>query len=152
LYNRIHTLTDDKSHRPLTTHGVTMQQSTLGNMAILLAQGNPRSQQQGSLYIVAAQDSKILTERVNDLISLGLWGQLAGDFFSWQNSQAPLLAMQVTEKFEAGNPDDHWLSLRLWLSNNPWYWLVGVVLLSGLIMYIAVLLLRRRNKAVTEDW
>ncbi|WP_137168046.1 cellulose biosynthesis cyclic di-GMP-binding regulatory protein BcsB [Salinimonas lutimaris] len=151
LHNRIHTLSDDKSHRPLTTHGTTTQQSSLGEMAVLVAQRNPRTEQ-GSLYIVAAQDSRLLTARIDDLVSLGLWGQLAGDFFSWQDRRAPLLAMQVAEKFEAGNPDDHWLSLRIWLSNNPWYWLIGVVLLVGLIMYIAVQLLRRRNKAVTEDW
>ena len=85
-------------------------------------------------------------------MSLGLWGQLAGDFFSWEDSAQPLIAMQVAPQFELGEADNRLLSLRLWLSNNPWYWLLGLAFLIVLCTWLAVMLLKRRNQAVTEDW
>lgn len=152
LHNRIHKLTDNRRHDPLKISGVTNQQSSLGDMAVLLARKNPLAQSTGNLYLIAAQTPAQLTERMNDLVSLGLWGQLAGDFFSWEDSAQPLIAMQVAPQFELGEADNRLLSLRLWLSNNPWYWLLGLAFLIVLCTWLAVMLLKRRNQAVTEDW
>ena len=152
LHNRIHKLTGSANQEVLQLSGTTSQQSTLGEMGVLTALKNPRTDTTGSLYIVAAQTPEILTQRVYDLVSLSLWGQMAGDFFSWQTAEQPLVAMQVAQQFELGEPDNRWLALRLWLSNNPWYWLLAVGALILLCTIIAVMLLRRRNQAVTEDW
>ncbi|QPG06080.1 cellulose biosynthesis cyclic di-GMP-binding regulatory protein BcsB [Salinimonas marina] len=152
LHNRIHKLTGSANQEILQLSGTTSQQSTLGEMGVLSALQNPRTDSTGSLYIVAAQTPEILTQRVYDLVSLSLWGQMAGDFFSWQDAQQPLVAMQVAQQFELGEPDNRWLELRLWLSNNPWYWLLAVAALILLCTTVAVMLLRRRNQAVTEDW
>ena len=152
LHNRIRRVADDKGHAPLTTRGATTQQSGLEDMAVLIAEKNPASESTGNVYIIATQTPELMTTRINELVSLSLWGQMAGDFFSWQDAESPLLAMQVADQFEMGEAGNGWLSLRMWLSNNPWYWLVGVALIVIISTFIAVLLLRRRNKAMTEQW
>ncbi|MBD3586959.1 cellulose biosynthesis cyclic di-GMP-binding regulatory protein BcsB [Salinimonas sp. HHU 13199] len=152
LHNRIRKVADDKNHAPLLTKGATTQQSGLENMAVLIAEKNPAAENTGNVYIIATQTPELMAARINELVSLSLWGQLAGDFFSWQDAQEPLLAMQVAEQFEIGEAGNSWLSLRMWLSNNPWYWLVVVALIVIISTFIAVLLLRRRNKAMTEQW
>ncbi len=152
LHNRIRKVTNDENHVPLTTKGATTQQSGLEKMAVLIAEKNPAAENTGNVYIIATQTPALMASRINELVSLSLWGQMAGDFFSWQDDQAPLLAMQVADQFEMGEAGNGWLSLRMWLSNNPWYWLVGVALIVIISTFIAVLLLRRRNKAMTEQW
>ena len=152
LHNRIYNFTDTGNEDIFQLSGVTKQKSTLGEMAVISARKNPRSEETGSLYILAAQTPELLNQRVDDLISLSLWGQLEGDFFSWQNASQPLLAMQVEQQFQLGEEDNRLLELRMWLSNNPWYWLLALAVLILLCTTIAVVLLRRRNQAVTEDW
>ncbi|WP_218354762.1 cellulose biosynthesis cyclic di-GMP-binding regulatory protein BcsB [Alteromonas lipotrueiana] len=152
LHNRIYNFTDTGSEDIFQLSGITKQKSTLGEMAVISARKNPRSEETGSLYILAAQTPELLNQRVDDLISLSLWGQLEGDFFSWQNASQPLLAMQVEQQFQLGEEDNRLLELRMWLSNNPWYWLLALAVLILLCTTIAVVLLRRRNQAVTEDW
>lgn len=152
LHNRIREAVDDKGHTPLQMRGTTEQVSGLDTMAVLIAQQNPRSQETGNMYIIAAQTPALLSARINDLVSLSLWGQLAGDFFSWRDARQPLMAMQVAETFELGEPASGWLRLRLWMSNNPWYWLIAVAVVVLLSAWLAMVLLKRRNKAVTEQW
>ena len=60
--------------------------------------------------------------------------------------------MQVSDKYEVGEADDRWLHLRLWLSNNPWYWLIGFVLVVFVVSLLIYLLLKRRNKQVQDSW
>ena len=152
LHNRIREVTKDTDHSPLRIQGMTEQQSGLNDMAVLVAQKNPAADDPGSVYIIAAETPAVLTQRVDDLVSLSLWGQLAGDFFSWRSADRPLLAMQVAEQFEVGEPGSGWLALRMWMSNNPWYWLIGVALIIIFSTLIAAVLLRRRNQTITEQW
>lgn len=150
LHNRVRNLTQDRSFKAMKVEGNTIQESDLGPQAILTAHANPNSND--TLFIVAAQTSELLNDRVSDLVSLSMWGQLAGDFFAWSDSRAPSLIMQVNETYEIGESDDAWLQLRLWLSNNPWYWLVGFVVLVFSISLLIYLLLKRRNKKVQDSW
>jgi hypothetical protein len=150
LHNRVRNLTQDQSFKAMKVEGNTIQESDLGPQAILTAHANPDSND--TLFIVAAQTSDLLNDRVNDLVSLSMWGQLAGDFFAWSDSRSPSLVMQVNETYEIGESNDAWLQLRLWLSNNPWYWLIGFVVLVFSISLLFYLLLKRRNKKVQDSW
>lgn len=152
LHNRVRDLTNDESYRQMRVTGATVQQSGLGEQAILLAEKHPRSSTTDTMFIITAQTPEYLFARMNDLISLSLWGQLAGDFFVWDDALSPKLVMQVSEKFELGEANNYWLTLRLWLSNNPWYWLVSFLLLVFFVSLLIYLLLKRRNKQIQESW
>ncbi|CAB9495391.1 cellulose biosynthesis cyclic di-GMP-binding regulatory protein BcsB [Alteromonas macleodii] len=152
LYNRIRTLTDDMSFKAMRVDGHTVQESDLGEQAVLTAQEHPTSSQTDTMFIIAAQSPELLQARVADLVSLSMWGQMAGDFFAWKNALSPSLVMQVSDKYEVGAGDDNWLYLRLWLSNNPWYWLIGFVAIVFVVSLFIYLLLKRRNKQVQESW
>ncbi len=152
LYNQIRNMTDDKSFKEMRIDGNTVQESDLGEQAILTAQAHPVSSDTDTLFIMAAQTPEILQARVEDLVSLSLWGQMAGDFFAWKDALSPSLIMQVSEKYEVGEADDNWLHLRLWLSNNPWYWLIGFIILVFIVSMVIYLLLKRRNEQVQDSW
>ena len=152
LYNRIRTLTDDMSFKAMRVDGHTVQESDLGEQAVLTAQEHPTSSQTDTMFIIAAQSPELLQARVADLVSLSMWGQMAGDFFAWKNALSPSLVMQVSDKYEVGAGDDNWLYLRLWLSNNPWYWLIGFVAIVFVVSLFIYLLLKRRNKQVQDSW
>ncbi len=152
LHNRIRDLTDDESYRKMRVTGATVQQSNLGKQGVLLAEKHPISDATDTMFIIAAQSPEYLFQRVNDLISLSLWGQLAGDFFVWDNPLSPELVMQVSEQYELGEANNLWLTARLWLSNNPWYWLVAFVLLVFLVSLLAYVLLKRRNQQIQDSW
>ncbi|GFD76407.1 cellulose biosynthesis cyclic di-GMP-binding regulatory protein BcsB [Alteromonas marina] len=152
LYNQIRNMTDDKSFKEMRIDGNTVQESDLGAQAILTAQAHPVSSDTDTLFIMAAQTPELLQARVEDLVSLSLWGQMAGDFFAWKDALSPSLIMQVSEKYEVGEADDNWLHLRLWLSNNPWYWLIGFIILVFIVSMVIYLLLKRRNEQVQDSW
>ena len=152
LYNHIRTVTGDESFKEMRTNGQTVQKNDLGEQAILTAQAHPTSSQTDTLFIVAAQTPELLQTRVTELVSLSMWGQMAGDFFAWKDALSPSLVMQVNDKYEVGAADDNWLHLRLWLSNNPWYWLIGFVVTVFVVSLIIYLLLKRRNKQVQDSW
>jgi len=100
LYNQIRNMTDDKSFKEMRIDGNTVQESDLGEQAILTAQAHPVSSDTDTLFIMAAQTPELLQARVEDLVSLSLWGQMAGDFFAWKDALSPSLIMQVSEKYE----------------------------------------------------
>ena len=152
LYNHIRTVTGDESFKEMRTNGQTVQKNDLGEQAILTAQAHPTSSQTDTLFIVAAQTPELLQTRVTELVSLSMWGQMAGDFFAWKDALSPSLVMQVNDKYEVGEADDNGLHLRLWLSNNPWYWLIGFVVTVFVVSLIIYLLLERRNKQVQDSW
>ncbi|MFZ8201592.1 cellulose biosynthesis cyclic di-GMP-binding regulatory protein BcsB [Alteromonas portus] len=152
LYNGIRTMTGDQSFKEMRIDGHTVQKSDLGEQAILTAQEHPVSTQTDTLFILAAQTPELLNARVEDLVSLSMWGQMGGDFFAWKDGLSPSLVMQVSDKYEVGEADDTWLHLRLWLSNNPWYWLIGFVFVVFVVSLLVYLLLKRRNKQVQESW
>ncbi|MDO6568220.1 cellulose biosynthesis cyclic di-GMP-binding regulatory protein BcsB [Alteromonas sp. 1_MG-2023] len=152
LYNRVRDIANDKSYRKMRTSGVTVQESDLGEQAVLIAERHPNNSATDTLFLLVAQTPELLNSRINDLTSLSLWGQMAGDFFVWDDNLTPLLVMQVSEKFEVGDADNFWLTTRLWLSNNPWYWLISFMLLVFLVSLLIYLLLRRRNKQVQDSW
>ncbi|MEP3513157.1 MAG: cellulose biosynthesis cyclic di-GMP-binding regulatory protein BcsB, partial [Lentilitoribacter sp.] len=111
LYNRVRDFSNDKSYRQMLTEGTTVQESDLGDNAVFVAQRHPNGTNSDTLFLLVAQTPEQLTARVDDLISLSLWGQMAGDFFVWNDNKSPLLIMQVNDKYEMGESDDVLLTL-----------------------------------------
>ncbi|MDF2179653.1 cellulose biosynthesis cyclic di-GMP-binding regulatory protein BcsB [Aliiglaciecola sp. CAU 1673] len=128
--------------------GYLEQVSSLGNMAVMTAMATEK----GQSAIIAAQNAKILNARIDDITSLTLWGQLNGDFFAWEDSKAPLIAMQVAERKTLGNAEDLWLEIRLWLSSHPWAWLAALVAVILLLSLLLHLMLKRRNAKLEDEW
>lgn len=138
--------------RDIVEKANTQQQSSLGELGVLIMKENEDASSPGSLMIIASESAEILTQRVEDLIGLSLWGQLNGDFFVWKNSEKPELAMRLASQYEIGEPTSKWLEYRMWLSNHPWYWIIAVlviVILGSVLSYIA---LKRRNKELSSSW
>lgn len=133
-------------------HGITAQQSELGGLGVLLAQENPRSENTGTVFILAADTAETMLARTTDLISPAIWGQLGGDFVVWENNETPSLVMQVADVYVIGAYDDVWLETRMWLTNHPWYWLIGFIAMAVFCALLAFWLLRRRNKKIQEKW
>ncbi|OFC68808.1 cellulose biosynthesis cyclic di-GMP-binding regulatory protein BcsB [Alteromonas confluentis] len=151
LHNRLRDASEERKPG-FIMHGATVQQSTLGNMGVLVAQKNPQGQRTGTVFMMAAENAELLADRMQDLTSPAIWGQLAGDFVAWDNSEQPELVMQVADVYVVGEFEDSWLQTRMWLSNHPWIWLMALVIVVIVCAALALLLLRRRNKKIQENW
>ncbi|SHO59315.1 cellulose biosynthesis cyclic di-GMP-binding regulatory protein BcsB [Vibrio quintilis] len=150
LYNRVVKGSENPDRKTAATD-FTLQESSLGSLATFIAMKNPATVKNGTLFIIAADSSKTLTQRVSQLVKSPLWSQLSGDFFVWQDAKKPLLVMQVSGRFNIGQARK-WAELEAWVSNNPWYWLAGallVVLLTSLIIYA---LIKRRYQKIKQAW
>lgn len=131
--------------------GNVSQVSGLGPMGGLSLMSNPLQGASGAVLVVTAEDEARLTARIDTLIQPQVWSQLHGGLMLWQDMDTPVVRAQVVDRFEIGDSSD-WLLLRLWLSNNPWYWLVLVVVGALLVVVSASwLLLRRRRSLEMQD-
>jgi hypothetical protein len=155
LQNHLHNIVrnDEKESIALRIPATTEQISDIGRMAVLLA----APEQVGSLspsasLQIVTKTPSLMDDRLGDLISLSLWGQLAGDTFVWESAEQPLLAMQIHSKYVVGEARSTWLTIRLWLTNHPWYWLVMVVTFCLLLAIIVYRMTQRRYRAVSEQW
>ncbi len=151
LHNRLREASE-KQKPGFIMHGATLQQSSLGDLGVLIAQKNPQGQGTGTVFMMAAETPELLNSRMQDLISPAIWGQLAGDFVAWDNSEQPELVMQVADVYVVGEFEDSWLQTRMWLSNHPWTWLAALIIVVLICSLLALLLLRRRNKKIQENW
>jgi hypothetical protein len=152
LRNRIHEVSGNKPPKTMKVQNKTVQASSLGEMAVLIAQQGPSPSESNTLFVIAAATPSLVNERIQDLVSLSLWGQLAGDLFAWDSFEKPLIVMQVNDQFVIGDKQSPWMSIRIWLSNNPWYWLVAVLLVIMLISALVFISLKRRNQRLVDSW
>ncbi|WP_289031328.1 cellulose biosynthesis cyclic di-GMP-binding regulatory protein BcsB [uncultured Paraglaciecola sp.] len=152
LQNSVQTSLKETTDALMTVNGTTLQNSTLGDLGVLIMKENPSSSETGSVLIIAAETTDILTERVSELVSLNLWGQLAGDFFAWSSPEKPDLTMRVSSKFQLGETTSLWLELRMWLSNNPMYWILAVLALVIIASWLCYIALKARNKNIESSW
>jgi hypothetical protein len=151
LFNRV---SGDAYNAYLRKQGAmefTLEESSLGEMAVLVGSKNPTAQESGTLFFIVADSTPILSERISELVQGPLWGQLSGDFFAWDNSETPQIIMQVSRTYEVGQADTI-SEIKAWLSNNPWYWLVVVFLLVLLASFITYTLVKNRNEKLKEQW
>jgi hypothetical protein len=123
---------------------VVVQKSDLGDLGILAAFRNPDGSSSDSLVVITAKDTPTLERRVGTLVQPELWGQLKGDLVAWTDIATPMFSSQVATSYEVGSRN-FWLMLRLTLSNNPWYWLGGVLVALAIVVVCATMLLKRRR-------
>ena len=124
------------------------QRGNLGNIGILAAFRNPWSEEFRTIAVLSASDTDRLIESANSLISPGVWGQMRGDFFSW-NPENQVFATFVSRP-EVVAPDDFWLRIRLILSQAPQLWFFAALAAVAIFVLSATLLIRRRIRRLAE--
>lgn len=130
--------------------GSVTQVSGLGAMGGLSLLRNPLSGARGPVLVVTAEDDMLLRARVESLIRPQVWSQLNGGLVLWQDADTPVVSARVVDRFEIGQDTD-WLLLRLWLSNQPWYWLALVVAGTVLLVLALTWLVRRRKNRLDSE-
>lgn len=150
LYNHM-TNNDDLPFKYNKTSAFTVTEGSLGQFSVLLASENPSTNEKGTLVVIAADSSEILTTRIKELIQSSLWSQLSGDLFAWQDAKSPLIVMQVSNQYEIGEASPL-LEVSAWGSNHPWYLLLIAFLITSLFCILTYILLKRRHKKIKEEW
>jgi cellulose synthase operon protein B len=116
----------------------------LDGLGMMMAMHNPHSITPATVTVIAADSHEMLTQRVTDLLTPQVWAQLRGDLVVWEGPRDAVVTMQVNEYFEMGE-QDHWNTLALIFSNNPWYMLAALLLTILLIGLLSRGYLRRRE-------
>ncbi|MBE0510562.1 MAG: cellulose biosynthesis cyclic di-GMP-binding regulatory protein BcsB [Chromatiales bacterium] len=118
----------------------------LDKQAVMLAMRYPGQMDTHTLTILSADSHALLTQRVQSLLQPQLWNQLHGDLVSWEGLGKPLLGMRVNNFYEVGE-QARWDRIMLSLSNNPWYWILALLLSAVLMALLARRYLRRHEAA-----
>ena len=134
----------------LALEGHVEQRGALGDGALLAALANPAGG--GTVSVVTADSNARLVDSVDALIQPQVWGQLRGDLAAWRDRESPVHTLQVSGGYVVGDPDQPVNTLRLWLSNNPWYWAIGVLAVVTLAAWLLYRLLLRRNRRQQAKW
>ena len=134
----------------LALEGHVEQRGDLGDGALLAALANPAGG--GTVSVVTADSHARLVDSVDALIQPQVWGQLRGDLAAWRDRESPVHTLQVSGGYVVGDPDQPVNTLRLWLSNNPWYWAIGVLVVVTLAAWLLYRLLLRRNRRQQAQW
>lgn len=130
---------------PAQSHADTIiNNGTLDKRGMLMAMRNPHSPDPAALMIISADNHSLLTQRVNDLLTPRIWGQLKGDLVLWEGPTDAVVSMQVGEFYETGE-NALWHRLILNLSNNPWYMLAALFITIFSISLLTRGYLRRRE-------
>ncbi len=117
---------------------------SLDSRGVLLAMRNPHSPTPAALTVISADTHTLLAQRVADLLTPQIWGQLKGDLVLWEGPEDPVVSMQIGEHYEVGEKD-RWHMLVLTLSNNPWYMLAALLITIFGISLLTRGYLRRRE-------
>jgi len=141
----LHPAPAPRTPSPDSLHGSITQVSGLGPQGGLTLQRNPLASGSSPLLIVTAENAALLGQRVDNLVDPAIWTQLDGDLMLWGEADQPVVTGRVAERFEIGDGSS-WLLLRLWMSNQPWYWL-ALVLLGTILLVVCVLWLLRKRQA-----
>lgn len=123
---------------------VLSQSDGLDSMGVLMALRSPHSKTPATLTVIAADSHRLLGQRVADLLSPQIWGQLDGDLVAWEGPQDGVITMQVGDYYEVGDQDP-WNRLILTVSNNPWYLLAALVVSFLIIGLLSLRYLRKRE-------
>lgn len=125
------------------------QQGQLGDLGVMAAFRNPYASESATLTLLTAQTEALLQQRLLNLVDASIWSQIRGDLLIWRDTPEQVVSMQVADHYEMGEHSG-WMQLRMTLSNNPWFWLSGVVVLLVIASVLAVRLLRRRKAAMEQ--
>lgn len=130
--------------------GQVEQTGAIGDGALLAALANPAGK--GTVSVFTADSNTQLADSMDTLIEPAIWGQLRGDLAAWRDRDSPVHTLQVSGGYVVGDPDQPVATLRVWLSNNPWYWAIGVLVVVTLAAWMLYQLLLRRNRRQQAQW
>lgn len=130
--------------------GQVEQTGAIGDGALLAALANPAGK--GTVSVFTADSHSTLADSMDVLIEPAVWGQLRGDLAAWGDRDLPVHTLQVSGGYVVGDPDQPIATLRAWLSNNPWYWAIGVLAAISLASWLLYRLLLRRNRRQQAQW
>ncbi len=125
------------------------QQGDLGDLGIFAAFRNPWSEEFRTIALLSAANEDVLIARVETLVAPGVWGQLRGDFVSW-NAAEQVFATFVSQP-EVVAPGEFWLRVRLILSQSPQLWLITAAVALLLFVTSASFLIRRRIRRLAQS-
>ena len=81
---------------------------------------------------------------MHQLTSLQYWGQARGDFMLWKRSSDSVVTLRLSPRYQIG-ADSPGMTVRFYISQHPWYWLGGTVLVLMLLSGLTVWVLARRR-------
>ena len=130
--------------------GQVEQTGAIGDGALLAALANPAGK--GTVSVFTADSNAKLADSMDALIEPAVWGQLRGDLAAWRDRDTPVHTLQVSGGYVVGDPEQPVATLRVWLSNNPWYWALGVLVVVTLAAWLLYRLLLGRNRRQQAQW
>jgi hypothetical protein len=124
--------------------GAVEQSNDLGDTVILTAVRADDGH--GTTTIVTASSRERLAAGVQELVSPQYWGQARGDFMMWKGKPDQLVTLRLSPRYQIGSAPTM-MGLRFYVSQHPWGWLIGsVIVLVGLAGLTVWLLARRRPR------
>ncbi|MFO7594030.1 MAG: cellulose biosynthesis cyclic di-GMP-binding regulatory protein BcsB [Pseudomonadota bacterium] len=118
---------------------------SIDSKGVLMALRTPHSGKPSTLTVITADSRNLLGQRVRDLMTPQVWGQLDGDLVAWERPEDTVITMRVGDYYVVGDQDP-WSLFVLIVSNNPWY-LLAVLLSSFLIIGLLTLRYLRKREA-----
>lgn len=146
LFDRIWPFGDKprKPGEPLPA-GAVEQSNDLGDSVILTAVRADDGH--GTTTIVTASGRDRLQAGIQELVSPQYWSQARGDFMLWKGKPDQVVTLRLSPRYQIGSAPAM-MSLRFFVSQHPWWWLIGgVMVLVGLASLTVWLMARRRPRA-----
>lgn len=125
------------------------QRGDLGDLGVLAGFKNPWSEEFRTIVLLTAATEEAVEARVNTLVAPGVWGQIRGDFVTWDVNER--VSATFVSKPQVVAPNEFWLRVRLILSQSPQLWLLSASGALMLFVLSATLLLRRRIRRLAES-
>ena len=136
----------DKPRKPdsFLPAGAVEQSNDLGDTVILTAVRADDGH--GTTTIVTAATRERLAAGVQELVSPQYWSQARGDFMLWKDKPDQVVTLRLSPRYQIGSAPAM-MSFRFYISEHPWWWLIGsVIVLVGLASLTVWLLARRRTR------
>ncbi len=124
--------------------GDVVQENDLGDTVILTAVKADGSAT-GTTTVVTGATQQAIATGVNQLTSPQYWGRASGDFMLWRiNEPDSVVTQRLSPRFQS-NAAPAMINLRFYISQHPWWWLGGTVLVLMALSGLTVWLLARRR-------
>ncbi len=99
--------------------------------------------QDRSVTLFTAETGQKLHRYMEAIVQPTLWSKLSGDVALWTADPKSISTQMIGKKFYVGNAGLR-DKTRFQISQNPWWWIIGVFVLIFLLAWITRVLLHRR--------
>ena len=96
-----------------------------------------------SVTLFTAENGSKLHHYMEAIVQPILWSKLSGDVALWTDKPKSINTQTIGKKFYIGDAGIRGQT-RFQVSNNPWWWIIGVFLLIFLLAWLTRVLLHRR--------